>query len=86
MSEANKKPLSTAGLIRVSIENSLELRNSKRVNISGPAYKIVQSVAARIKGGSDDAKSYSGSGLDEMEITLTQCLAAVQVARMTAAD
>jgi len=84
MTEATKKPLSTAGLIRVNIENSMELRNGKRVNISGPHYKIVQSVAAHIKGGDDDAKSYSGKGLDELEITLTQCLAAVQVARMTA--
>lgn len=82
MTNEAKKPLSTAGLIRVSIENALELKNGKRVNISGPHYKIVQSVAAHIKGEGDDAKSYSGKGLDELEITLTQCLAAVQVARM----
>ncbi|UQM93890.1 hypothetical protein vBSmQDWS359_52 [Stenotrophomonas phage vB_Sm_QDWS359] len=81
MTNEAKKPLSIAGLIRVSIENKLEIRNGKRVNISGPHYKIVQSVAAHIKGEGDDAKSYSGKGLDELEITLLDCLGAVRAAQ-----
>lgn len=76
--EATRKPLSIAGLIRVAIENRIEALKGKRTNISGPHYKIVQSVAAHIKGEGDDAKSYNGSGLEELRITLHQCLGVVE--------
>lgn len=82
MTEVAKKPLSAAGQIRVAIENHLEVLKDKRVNISGPHYKIVQAVAAHIKGEDGEAKSYNGRGLRELEITLRECLSFVQTARM----
>ena len=82
MTEVAKKSLSAAGLIRVAIENHLEVLKDKRVNISGPHYKIVQAVAAHIKGEDGEAKSYNGRGLRELEITLRECFSFVQTARM----
>ena len=86
MSEATQKSLSAAGQIRVAIENHLEVLKDKRVNISGPHYKIVQAVAAHIKGEDGESRSYNGRGLHELEITLRECLSFVQTARMKLAD
>lgn len=75
------RTLSTAGLIRVAIENRLEAIKGKRVNISGPHYKIVQVVAGHL-GGAPENRSYNSRGLKELRVTLSQCLNAVDDAML----
>lgn len=78
---------STAGKIRVRIEKRLAELKGKRVNISGPAYKIVSGVAAHIDGTDivvrnstvrAPARSYSMRGLLELQVVLRECQLAVE--------